>query len=151
MSKQDKNTGHTHEHTHYHEHSHDHDHGHSHSHDHMHNHSHDDGERHTHVLEDGTVVTHVHHGHHHSADHVKKVANRLARAIGHLESVKRMVEDDRDCAEVLIQLAAVKSAINNTGKVILQEHIRHCVVDAVEHGDDESLQELYEAIDKFMK
>ena len=160
MSKQEKNTSHshTHEHAHYHEHGHDHDHDHGHSHghdhDHMHSHSHDDGEPHTHVLEDGTIVTHTHHGehgHHHSAEHVKKVANRLARAIGHLESVKRMVEDDRDCAEVLIQLAAVKSAINNTGKVILQEHIRHCVVDAVEHGDEESLQELYEAIDKFMK
>ena len=49
----------------------------------------------------------------------KNVINRLSRAIGHLEAVKQMVEQSRDCSEVLIQLAAVKSAINNTGKIIL--------------------------------
>ena len=64
----------------------------------------------------------------------KNVVNRLARAIGHLEKVKRMVEDDCDCAEVLIQIAAVRAAIENTGKVILQDHIQHCIVDAVGGG-----------------
>ena len=69
---------------------------------------------HTHVLEDGTVVEHSHgeHGHHHSHAHTKAVLNRMSRAIGHMESIKRMIEDGRDCAEVLIQLSAVKSAIN---------------------------------------
>ena len=56
------------------------------------------------------------HSHSHSHTQTKAVVNRLSRAIGHLESVKRMVEDGRDCTEVLIQLSAVKSAINNTGK-----------------------------------
>ena len=56
------------------------------------------------------------HRHVHSAEEKKKVMNRLSRAIGHLEAVKRMVERDEDCSEVLIQLAAVRSAINNTGK-----------------------------------
>ncbi len=60
------------------------------------------------------------HGHHHSHAQTKAVLNRLSRAIGHLESIKRMVEDGRDCSEVLIQLSAVKSAINNTGKIILR-------------------------------
>ena len=77
--------------------------------------------------------------------------NRLSRAIGHLESIRRMVEDGRDCSEVLIQLSAVKSAINNTGKVILKDHIEHCLVDAVECGDMESIKDLTEAIDRFMK
>ena len=62
-----------------------------------------------------------------------------------------MVEDGRDCTEVLCQLAAVKSAINNTGKVILQEHIEHCIVDAVRKGDTHELEELNKAIDRFMK
>ena len=44
------------------------------------------------------------HHHHHSPEHLKAVSNRLARAIGHLESIKRMVEEDRDCSEILIQL-----------------------------------------------
>jgi DNA-binding FrmR family transcriptional regulator len=110
-------------------------------------------ETHTHVLEDGTVIEHTHgeHGHSHSHTHTKAVINRLSRAIGHLESIKRMVENGRDCTEVLIQLSAVKSAINNTGKIILQDHIEHCIVDAVEHDDREALKELERAIDRFMK
>ena len=122
-------------------------------------------EKHTHIAEDGTVYEHTHHDHVHTHDHeqshghghghvhtnTKAVLNRLSRAIGHLESIKRMVEDGRDCSEVLLQLSAVKSAINNTGKVILKDHIEHCMVDAVESGDHQAIQELTEAIDRFMK
>lgn len=91
------------------------------------------------------------HSHPHVHENTKAVTNRLARLIGHLESVKRMVEDGRDCSEVLVQLAAVKSAINNVSKVILQDHIRHCIVDAVEDNDQQALDDLCAAIDKFMK
>ena len=87
----------------------------------------------------------------HSDLHKKEVSNRLARAIGHLQKVKQMVEDDEDCSDVLIQLAAVKSAINNTGKVILKDHMEHCIVHAVEDGDLQAIDELNAAIDKFMK
>ena len=79
------------------------------------------------------------------------VLNRLSRAIGHLEKVKRMVEEGYDCSEVLIQLAAVRSALDNTGKVILKDHLRHCMVDAVAAGDTEAIDDLCQAIDKFMK
>ena len=103
---------------------------------------------HTHVLEDGTVVTHTHT---HSHEHTKAVLNRLSRAIGHLESIKKMVENGRDCSEVLIQLSAVKAAINNTGKVLLQDHIQHCLVDAIESGDRKEIEELNKAIDRFIK
>ncbi|ADL34140.1 hypothetical protein bpr_I1403 [Butyrivibrio proteoclasticus B316] len=98
------------------------------------------------------MSSHTHnHNHHHDPAHTKVIVNRLSKAIGHLESVKKMVEDDRDCSEVLIQLSAVKSAINNCGKEILKEHIAHCIVHAVEDGDEEAIIELNEAIDKFMK
>ena len=103
---------------------------------------------HTHVLEDGTVVTHTHT---HSHEHTKAVIKRLSRAIGHLESIKKMVENGRDCSEVLIQLSAVKAAINNTGKVILQDHIQHCLVDAIESGERKEIEELNKAIDRFIK
>ena len=107
---------------------------------------------HQHILEDGTVVEHSHaHGHTHTHQNTKAVLNRLSRAIGHLESIKRMVEDGRDCSEVLIQLSAVKSAINNTGKVILQDHIEHCIVDAVKSGDSKELDALNKAIEQFIK
>ena len=89
--------------------------------------------------------------HTHTHTQTKAVLNRLSRAIGHLESVKRMVENGQDCAEVLIQLAAVKSAINNTGKLILKDHIEHCLVDAVEHGDQTSIDHLKRAIEQFIK
>ena len=84
---------------------------------------------------------HRHH-HHHSEEHRREVSNRLARAIGHLQKVKQMVDDDEDCSDVLVQLAAVKSAINNTGKVILKDHMEHCIVHAVEDGDTEMIDEL---------
>lgn len=94
-----------------------------------------------------------HHDHTHPHIHENKrlVANRLARAIGHLEKVKKMVENDEDCSEVLVQLAAVRGALTNTAKVILQDHIQHCIVDAVEEGDDNAVLDLCDAIDKFMK
>lgn len=127
--------------------------------EHTHEHEHVHGEQetvteavHQHVLEDGTVIEHSHtHGHTHTHQNTKAVLNRLSRAIGHLESIKRMVESGRDCSEVLIQLSAVKSAINNTGKVILQDHIQHCIVDAVKSGDTKELDELNKAIEQFIK
>lgn len=95
-------------------------------------------------------MAHEHH-HHHDPEHMKAIVNRLSKAIGHLESVKKMVEDDRDCAEVLVQLAAVRSAINNCGKEILKEHMSHCIVHAVQDGDEKAIADLNEAVDKFMK
>ena len=99
---------------------------------------------HTHGSEHGHM-----HMHHHSE--TQSVINRLARAIGHLEKVKKMVEDGSESSEVLIQLAAVKAAINNTGKVILKDHINHCVKDAVLTGDQKVLDDLGNAIDRFIK
>lgn len=91
------------------------------------------------------------HNHNHDHTHTREVVNRLARAIGHLQKVKQMVEDGEDCSQVLVQLAAVKSALNNTGKVILKDHLEHCIVHAVEDGDTVMLTELSDAIDRFVK
>ena len=108
-------------------------------------HDHGDGVVHAHHL-DGE------HGHSHTHTHphtqTKAVLNRLSRAIGHLESVKRMIEDGRDCTEVLVQIAAVRSALSSTAKVILKDHLEHCISD--DQSASEQLQALNEAIDKFM-
>jgi DNA-binding FrmR family transcriptional regulator len=117
-----------------------------------HMHTHDDSE-HGHSHEQ--VPAHGHdfaHGHSHTHTHTqtKAVLNRLSRAMGHLESVKRMVEDGRDCSEVLIQLAAVRAALTNTGKVILKDHIGHCLVEAVETRDYTAIEELNKAIERFL-
>ena len=118
----------------------DHEHRADHHHDHDHEHSHE--------------YLHAHgiaHSHGHVHENQKAVINRLARAIGHLEKVKRMVEEGHDCSEVLVQLAAVRSALDNTGKVILQDHMRHCMVDAVAAGDHDAIEDLCKAIEKYMK
>lgn len=95
---------------------------------------------------------HEHYNHHtHTEEEKKAVINRLSRISGHIEAVKKMVENDRDCSEVLVQLAAIKAAVNSTGKVVLKNHIEHCVVDAIEHDDQESLERLIKAIDSFVK
>ena len=112
-------------------------------------HDHGDGHVHSHTIEPEHTHDNEHsHSHEHTHTQTKAVVNRLSRAIGHLESVKRMVEDGRDCTEVLIQLAAVRSALSSTAKVILKDHLEHCVSE----GDDssEQLKMLNEAIDKFM-
>ena len=108
---------------------------------------------HEHIHEHGNGHTHEQGGHHHvhSQEEKKAVMNRLSKAIGHLESVKRMVERDEDCSEVLIQLAAVRSAIHNTGKLVLKNHINHCIVEAVEEHDQEAIDLLNQAIEKFVK
>ena len=130
------------------EHSHDHAYLHEHNIPHLHHETdvHDADHNHEHAH------SHDHaEGHGHVHENTQAVLNRLSRAIGHLESVRKMVENGRDCSEGLIQIAAVRAAITNIGKVILQDHIQHCIVDAVEHDDEQALDALCQAIDKFVK
>ena len=104
---------------------------------------------HTHTHADGTV--HHNHTHTHDPQQMRAIVNRLKRAVGHLDKVRRMVEDGEDCADVLVQLSAVKSEINNTGKLILKEHMEHCIVEAVQENDYEAIERMNKAIDRFMK
>lgn len=111
-------------------------------------HDHGDSHVHAHTIDEAHYHEHTHaHGHTHTQ--TKAVINRLARAIGHLESVKRMVENGRDCSEVLVQLAAVRSALNSTAKVILKDHLDHCI-DASCEDVQQQMKALNDAIDKFM-
>lgn len=103
------------------------------------------GVTHTHMVRE-----HSHHGHYHSPEVRKKELARISKAIGHLQHVKLMIENDEDCADVLIQLSAVRSALNNLGKEIINEHVEHCISHAIEEGDTESLEEFKIAIKKFI-
>jgi DNA-binding FrmR family transcriptional regulator len=91
------------------------------------------------------------HPHHHPHTQTKAVLNRMARLIGHMQSVRRMVEEGRDCSEVLLQLSAVDAALKNVGKIILKDHMEHCIFDAVQDNDREALNRLEQAIDRFMR
>ena len=119
---------------------HEHSHG---EHDHVHEHSHEGHEHEEHE--------HVHdHGHFHSPEEKKKQINRLSKAIGHLNHVKTMIEDDEDCADVLMQLSAVNSALKSLGKEIINEHMSHCIVHALEDGDMTAVEEFQKAVQKFI-
>lgn len=97
-----------------------------------------------------------HHGHEHIHSHVhdpkekRRQINRLSRVIGHLEYIKKMIDNDEDCAAVLMQIAATKSALNGLGKEIINEHISHCITHAVEEGDTEAIEEFKKAIQKYL-
>ncbi len=161
------NNGHNGEHTHSDMLSHNAEHSHDnmlncddeHAHDNMHNHdehicdnTHNHNDEHTHDDSHNHNGEHTHNGSHpHHHENTKAVLNRMSRAIGHMESIKTMIENGRDCTEVLVQIAAVRSAINNVGKIILEDHINHCIVDAVETGDEQALKDLNDAIEKFVK
>lgn len=119
-----------------------------HTHDGIHYHTHDHEDAHVHS---GEGEHHHNHSHTHDPQQVRAIVNRLKRSIGHLDKVRRMVEDGEDCADVLIQLSAVKSEINNTGKLILKQHMEHCIVEAVRENDQSSIDKMNEAIDRFMK
>ena len=94
---------------------------------------------------------HTHaHSHVHDPKEKRRQLNRLSRAIGHLQHVKRLVENDADCSEVLIQIAAVRSALNGLGKEIINEHITHCIAHAIEEGDSEAIEDFQDAIQKYL-
>ena len=89
-------------------------------------------------------------GHHHDPAEKKRQLNRLAKAIGHLQHVRAMIERDEDCADVLMQLSAVNSALKNLGKEIINEHMTHCITHAIADGDLELVEEFQKAVQKFI-
>ncbi len=87
--------------------------------------------------------------HHHGKTQL--VINRLSRVEGHIRAVKRMLEEERPCPEVLIQLAAVKSAIQKASQIVLEDHIQSCLTEAVAKGaTEEEWQSLKKALDKYI-
>jgi CsoR family transcriptional regulator, copper-sensing transcriptional repressor len=95
-------------------------------------------------MEDGAVK--------HAHEHHKAVLDRLARIEGHIHAVRRMVEEDAPCPEVLIQIAAVRSALNGAGRIILEDHVKSCLIDTVRDGNFEnSFEDLKNSLDKFIR
>lgn len=89
--------------------------------------------------------------HEHQHEHHQQVLNRLARIEGHVRAIKRMVSEDTPCPDVLTQIAAVRSALNRVGRVILEDHLQSCMVDAVEKDDyNRALKDLKISLDKFI-
>ena len=100
----------------------------------------------TNPTEDTKVFNHENQHEHH-----QQVLNRLARIEGHVHAIKRMVEKNSPCPDVLLQIAAVRSALNRVGRVILEDHLESCMIDAVEKDDYiKALQDLKISLNQFI-
>ena len=81
----------------------------------------------------------------------EEIAKRLSRIAGHAASLKRLWEERRDCDDMLTQISAVRAALEQVGKVILEQHIDHCVNEALERGrPDEAVRDLKQALDRLI-
>lgn len=74
---------------------------------------------------------------------------RLAKIMGQIKAIDRMIDEDVPCEDVLSQISAAKSALNKAGQVVLEGHINHCIRDAVEQGDQSQIENFTKAIERF--
>lgn len=86
-----------------------------------------------------------------SEDEYKKLINRLSRIEGQIRGIRKMVENDAYCTDILIQVSAVNAALNAFNKELLSNHIRTCVADDIKNGKDETIDELVNTLQKLMK
>ncbi len=103
-----------------------------------HPHSHQDHKQHS-------------HGHIHGEASQRKIINRLSRIEGHVRGIKTMINEGRDCPEVLIQIAAIRGALDRIARLILDEHLSECVTRAAKEGSiEEEIEALKSALDRFL-
>ena len=81
----------------------------------------------------------------------KDLLNRLSRIEGQVRGIKRMVEEDAYCTDILSQVSAVNAALNSFNKVLLANHIRTCVAEDIRAGKEETIDELVATLQKLMK
>lgn len=86
-----------------------------------------------------------------SQQEYKDLINRLNRIEGQIRGIKSMVEEERYCIDIITQVAAANAALNSFNKVLLENHIRSCVVDDIKEGNDNKLEELVNTLQKLMK
>ena len=88
---------------------------------------------------------------HHSDEIKNKLTSRLNRIEGQVRGIKGMIDKDTYCDDVLNQLAAVQSALNSVGKLLLEHHMNSCVVDRIQEGDHAVIKELMVTMNKLIK
>ncbi len=91
------------------------------------------------------------HAHVHSEESLRSIVNRLSRLEGHIRGIKTMVQESRPCPDVLVQIAAVRGALDRVARLILDEHLTECIARAAEQGNIEvEIKELKAALDRFL-
>jgi DNA-binding FrmR family transcriptional regulator len=94
---------------------------------------------------------HSSHPHVHSQESLRKIVNRLSRLEGHIRGVKTMVQENRPCPDVLVQIAAIRGALDRVARIILDEHLSECVARAAQEGNiDDEIEALKAALDRFL-
>ena len=83
-----------------------------------------------------------------SEEQIKQLKNRLARMVGQLNGISRMLDENRYCGDILIQIAAVESALQNFGYIVLQDHMESCVTEEVRSGNTAIMEETIDLIKK---
>lgn len=107
-------------------------------------------------LLEGTVEhSHAHgshgHDHVHSEESLRLIVNRLSRIEGHIRGIKSMVQESRPCPDVLVQVAAVRGALDRVARIILDEHLTQCIARAAKEGNIQTeIEELKAALDRFL-
>jgi DNA-binding FrmR family transcriptional regulator len=91
------------------------------------------------------------HNHVHSEESLRQIINRLSRIEGHIRGIKTMVSESRSCPDVLIQIAAVRGALDRVARIILDEHLSECIARATKEGNIEAeIEDLKSALDRFL-
>jgi DNA-binding FrmR family transcriptional regulator len=81
----------------------------------------------------------------------KEVSDRLARIEGHVRGLRKMVEEDKTCPEILLQVIAIRAALNKVSRIVLEDHVETCLKEAATSGETEqNLEELKEALSKLI-
>jgi len=98
------------------------------------------------------VQGHVHERKSHHSDKVKaNLISRLNRIEGQVRGVRGLIERDTYCDDVLNQIASIQSALNGVGKLLLEHHMKSCVIERIQEGDTEAIDELLVTVNKLMK
>jgi DNA-binding FrmR family transcriptional regulator len=92
-----------------------------------------------------------HRSSHHSEKVKKNLVTRLNRIEGQIRGIKAMIEKDTYCDDVITQISATQSALNSVGKLLLEGHLRTCVVERIQEGDEEIIDELLVTVQRLMK
>ncbi|WP_414562424.1 MULTISPECIES: metal-sensing transcriptional repressor [unclassified Anabaena] len=102
-----------------------------------------------------TDHTHGHgkstHPHVHSEESLRRIVNRLSRIEGHIRGIKTMVQQNSPCPDVLLQIAAVRGALDKVARIVLDEHLTECIARAAQEGNMEAeIEQLKAALDRFL-
>ncbi|MBP5971235.1 metal-sensitive transcriptional regulator [Brasilonema sp. CT11] len=107
--------------------------------------THKNNTQHLHKHEDSV------HAHVHSEESLRRIVNRLSRIEGHVRGIKTMVQQSSPCPDVLLQIAAVRGALDRVARIVLDEHLTECIARAAKEGNIEvELEQLKAALDRFL-